>query len=140
MRTRTSSITRTGLRFVAPLFPVLLAGCGGVQWQYRLEPALQQAAAAKQLALVQFRTLTDPTCMEADRLLFADNEVIKTLKDFQCVQLDYVLNKPLADRLGVNVVPTYVVLRPDGSVVDRRAGRIDPDEFRAFLRWAALRR
>lgn len=117
-----------------------LVGCGGVWWHDRLEPTLQRAAATRQLVLVQFRTLADPTCIEADSILFSDNDVIQAVKDFQCVRLDYVLNRELADQYGVTVVPSYVVLRPDGSVIDRRSGRIDPDAFRAFLRWASLKR
>jgi len=114
-----------------------VGGCGGVQWHSRLDPGLKRAAALKQLVLVQFRTaLTDDT----DRTLFSNPEVIKALNDFQCVRLEYLLNKPLADEWGVTVVPTYLVLRPDGSLVDRRAGQMDPDNFRAFLKWAILRR
>jgi hypothetical protein len=116
------------------------AGCSGVQWHSRLEPALERAARLQQLTLVQFRTLADRDSVEADQRLFTNPEVVKALKDFQCVRLDAVFHKQLADAWGVNVVPTYLILRPDGTLVDRRSGPQDPDEFRAFLRWAALRR
>ncbi len=132
--------TRGFVWFAGGLLIAILPGCGGVQWHNRVEPALQRAAGLKQLTLVQFRTMTDGTCIEADSLLFGNQDVLKVLKDYQCVRLDYYLSKTLADQLGVSVVPTYVILRPDGSVVDRRAGRIDADEFRAFLKWAVLRR
>lgn len=115
-------------------------GCGGVQWQSRVEPAIQRAAALNQLVLVQFRTMTDPVCIDADTTLFKSNNVLKVLKDFQCVRIDALLNKGLADRWGVSVVPTYLVLRPDGSLIDRRTGQLGPDDFRAFLNWASLRR
>jgi len=131
---------RRGLGVLAAAAALLATGCGGVQWQSRLEPALQRAGRFNQLVLVQFRTWTDATCIEADNTVFANNDVIKALNEYQCVRLDYMLNASLADRWGVTVVPTYLVLRPDGSVVDRRSGQVAPDEFRAFLKWAALRR
>lgn len=115
-------------------------GCGGVQWQSRVEPAMQRAAALNQLILVQFRTMTDPVSIDADTTLFVSNNVLKVLKDFQCVRIDALLNKELAERWGVSVVPTYLVLRPDGTLIDRRTGQLGPDDFRAFLNWASLRR
>lgn len=125
---------------VAMLIGGGVVGCGGVQWHSRLEPALQRAAASGQLVLLQFRTLTDPTCIDADSKLFQNNDVIEVLKDYQCVRLDYLLNKTWADRFAVTVVPTYLALRPDGTVIDRRAGDIDAENFRAFLVWSKLRR
>lgn len=141
-RTNSSIRKRANLEFLllAGLLAPLTGGCGAVQWQNRVEPALERAAHFNQLILVQFHAWTDATCLEADDTVFTSNEVIKALKDFQCVRLDYMLNSSLADRWGVSVVPTYLILRPDGSIIDRRSGRVDPDEFRAFLKWAALRR
>jgi hypothetical protein len=119
---------------------VSVPGCATVNWQSRVEPALQRAGSLNQLVLVQFRTLTDPACMDADVALFSNQEVVKALKSFQCVRLDYVLNKKRADDWGVSVVPTYLILRPNGTQIDRRAGMMDPDEFRFFLNWASIRR
>jgi hypothetical protein len=125
---------------LAGLLAPLASGCGAVHWQNSLDPALQRAASFNQLVLVQFQKWADATCRDADNTVFANDQVIKTLQDFQCVRLDFVLNASLADQWGVSVVPTYLILRPDATIVDRRSGRLDPDEFRAFLRWAALRR
>lgn len=133
--------SRIGLLATGTFFSLFLGtGCGGVQWQNSLEPAMQRARAMNQLILVQFRTMTDPTCADADQTVFSDAEVLKVLHNYQCVRLDYLLNKPLSDQWGVSVVPTYLTLRPDGALIDRRSGAITPDEFRAFLVWSQLKR
>jgi hypothetical protein len=72
--------------------------------------------------------------------VFTDPEVLKVLHNYQCVRLDYLLHKSRADQWGVSVVPTYLVFRPDATLIDRRSGTITPDEFRAFLVWSQLKR
>lgn len=127
---------KSALLFGAAL--LIAPGCATVNWQSHVD--LQRAAALNQLVLIQFRTLTDPTCMDADYTLFSNPEVIKALKNFQCVRLDFLMNKKTADEWGVSAVPSYLILRPDGTLIDRRTGKMDPDEFRFFLNWAAMRR
>lgn len=119
---------------------LLAGGCGSVQWQDRVDPAVQRAQSLGQLVLVQFHTMTDGTCGDADRTVFTDPDVLKVLHNYQCVRLDYFVNRRLAESWGVSVVPTYLTLRPNGSLIDRRSGVLTPDEFRAFLVWSQLKR
>ena len=68
-----------------------------------------------------------------DRTVFTDGEVRKLMRQFVAVRLDPVLHKRLAATWEVQEVPSFVVIRPDGSVGGKHDGKMTAEEFRFFL-------
>lgn len=112
---------------------MFVTGCGGVHWEYDLERGLQQAAQRQRPALVQFYSAVNRDCLNMDQEVFADPEVQKQLEEYVCIRLDHQLNRDLADRLGVNVVPTCFIFRCDRSLAGSLVGRTDATKFKYFL-------
>lgn len=55
------------------------------------------------------------------------------MERFVAIRMDAVMDKTLADQLGVTTVPTFFVLRPDMTVAGSAAGVMTVDQFRGFL-------
>ena len=112
----------------------LTAGCSGVNWRRSLDSAMTEAAESRKRVLVEFHHALNDDCRKMDREVFTDPEVEDLLdRHFVPVRLDSVVHRERARQLGVQVYPTFFVLRPDGTVAGSRAGRLDTDRLRAFL-------
>ncbi len=109
------------------------AGCGSIQWETSYDRAMRRGIEQRRRVLVQFASTVSTDCREMDLKVFTDSEVQRLTKNFVPVRLDTVLDKKLADHLGVSVVPSFYVIRPDGQVVGSHAGKMDAEKFRIFL-------
>jgi thiol:disulfide interchange protein len=74
-----------------------------------------------------------------DKEVFADPEVGEAIGSVVYLRLRQDENgKPFEDRWGRAGTPSFVVLRPDGSVAGKMlTGFIDVGDFLVFLDWAA---
>ena len=48
-------------------------------------------------------------------------------------RIDPRFNRKLARELDVSVCPTFAIYRADGTLVDTRAGKLEPVQMRGFL-------
>jgi hypothetical protein len=116
------------------VFPVLAAtGCGSVPWRYDFEDGLRTAAEQRRRAVVLFTAADNADSREMDFRTFSDAKVQAMMREFVPVRLDYYFNRSRADRLGIDKVPSLVVIRPDGSVAGTHSGKLSPEDLRLFL-------
>ncbi len=123
----------------------------GVQWGMSLAQAKEQAARENRPILIDFTGVNCTNCRQMEIGVFPNRQVLPLLKRFVTVQLytDFVkipsltplqwteraeINQDLLLKLtGEATNPIYVVLSPDGRVVDRIGGFNEPRVFAAFL-------
>ena len=123
----------------------------GVQWGMSLAQAKEQAARENRPILIDFTGVNCTNCRQMEIGVFPNRQVLPLLKRFVTVQLytDFVkipsltpqqwteraeINQDLLLKMtGEATNPIYVVLSPDGRVVDRIGGFNEPRVFAAFL-------
>ncbi len=68
----------------------------------------------------------------------SDSEIERAVNRFVPVRLDWMDEPELAARYGVNGVPAYRVIAPDGEMIARTSGYQPVQQFKHFLRYADL--
>ena len=99
----------------------------------------QQAAkdGAKRFVLIDFYTVWCGPCKKLDETTWKDQEVREWLSSQAiCLKVDAEKNEPLAEKYRINVYPTVLLLKPDGSEIDRLVGYRDARTFLADAREA----
>jgi YHS domain-containing protein len=135
---------RAGLRLVVA---VLLAGagaCGPARaqeggpaflWRTDLEAAMAEARATGKSLWLQFTGPWCGFCRRMESEVFPAQPVASLVRErFIPVQVRSDVRDDLVARFGVGILPTSVVMRPDGTVVARRQGFAPVANFVAFLR------
>ncbi len=136
---RTSGVGWLG-RFIAwGMAALAMTGAGADEGLFRdlsLDRARQAAAdGGKRFVLVDFYTVWCGPCKKLDETTWKDQEVRDWLaKEAVCLKIDAEKDEPLADKYRVNVYPTVLLLRPDGSEIDRLVGYRDARTFLADAR------
>lgn len=102
-------------------------------WRGDLAGAQRQAANDGRLVLVYYWSLTSEDCAQMDRTVFNDQAVIDTMAGTIPVRLDTLFHGRWARRLGIAVVPSFVIYGPDGQVINIREGAMNEAQFRAFV-------
>ncbi|MGD0615873.1 MAG: thioredoxin domain-containing protein [Verrucomicrobiota bacterium] len=94
------------------------------------DAALKQAAAQKKIAFVDFFTTWCGPCKMLDRTTWQDPKVMSLLQDKTIpLRIDAEQNVALAKRYQIDAYPTLLLLKPDGSVLDRLVGYRDAARF-----------
>lgn len=106
----------TTAAFVCAL--VLLPGCArGVRWELgRYEEVHRQAQAADQLTFAYFRNWYSVACTNFEEQILKDPDVLTLTDTMVCVPLDFDYDRSLARNWGVDRVPAFVIVAPDGRV------------------------
>ncbi|MGP0065750.1 MAG: protein-disulfide reductase DsbD family protein, partial [Isosphaeraceae bacterium] len=123
----------------------------GVLWGMSFDQAREQAAAEKKPILIDFTGVNCANCRQMEQGVFPRSDVAQLLRKFVPVQLytDYVpigsippeqmkkraeLNQERQlDLVQEATSPFYVVLSPDGAVIDKIGGYNEPGAFTEFL-------
>jgi hypothetical protein len=133
---------------------------GGVLWGLSYEQAIETGRRQRKPTLVYFASVVDSRCAWMDESSFTRSDIISMLAQFVTVRLDtdfvsiesisldqreFLAQKNLALKAAITgdvIVPSFVVLTEQGTVLAAIAGYRTPDEFSAFLRQslAKLRR
>ena len=111
----------------------LAGGCSPIRWERSYETGIKRAADLNRRALVQFHSHWSPACREMDQEAFAEPEVQKLMQRFVCIQVDDVLDRKLSEQFGVQIIPSFYIIRPDMSVAGSQTGKLDAQKFRGFL-------
>lgn len=111
----------------------LMAGCGSVRWEMDYARGLREAVQHRRRALIQFHSGASADCRDMDFNVFTNAKVQETIKEFVPIRLDIWLNRDIARQYGVERVPAFIVVRPDGSVAGAHVGKLDEERFRVFL-------
>jgi thiol-disulfide isomerase/thioredoxin len=94
------------------------------------EQALAKAAAEKKLVFIDFYTTWCGPCKKLDAVTWRDAGVIGVLKATAIsLKLDAEKHPELAKKYAVKSFPTLLILKADGSVLDRLVGFKEPAEF-----------
>ncbi len=106
----------------------------GIAWRTDLGTA-QAEARAKNLPLwIQFTGPWCVNCRRMERGAFVHATVVSaSIEQFVPVKLRSDEYEQLALSLGLNVLPSTVIVKPTGEVIDKWEGYGDPGEFHAWL-------
>ncbi|MFO0974056.1 MAG: thioredoxin family protein [Phycisphaerae bacterium] len=117
-----------------------LAGCSaaiaadGPFRALEFDAALAAARKENKVVLIDFYTTWCRPCRLLDETTWKDARVVKLLSDKAIplkVDAERVAN--LASKFSVSAYPTLVILRPDGTELDRFTGYLPPDDFIAAV-------
>lgn len=96
------------------------------------DQARDQAARDHKVLLVDFYTSWCPPCKKLDETTWPDTAASKLLTEKTIpLRLDAEQQPALAARYQVDTFPTVLLLRPDGTEIDRLTGYRDPQTFLA---------
>jgi thioredoxin-like negative regulator of GroEL len=137
-------ITVVGMNWVGwfGLFVVcgpLAAMAGADEAPFRdltLDRARQAAKdGGKRFVLVDFYTVWCGPCKKLDQTTWKDQQVREWLSsEAVCLKVDAEKDVPVAEEFRINVYPTVLLLRPDGTEIDRLVGYRDAKTFLADAR------
>ncbi len=126
-----------------PLLLALTAGCreqGGSPDAFSTLPiraATEQAAREQKLLLLDFVAAWCGPCKQLDETTWRDAEVVAWLREHAvAIKIDVDEHPQLASEHSIHSLPTILLLRPDGSVLDRLVGYRGPAEFLTAVRSA----
>ncbi len=111
-----------------------------IAWREDLGQAQAEAKSRDLLLWIQFTGPWCINCRRMDRATFAHPAVVTESRErFVPVRLRSDEHEDLAMSLGLSSLPSTVIVRPNGEVVDRFEGYIDPEQFEATLAAVLLR-
>lgn len=125
-----------GLAMVSPGLTTTALGSDGrsVAWRADLGSAQAESRARDLPLWIQFTGPWCVNCRRMDRGAFAAPAVLSASRDlFVPVKLRSDEHEELALSLGLSGLPSTVLVRPDGRVIDKWEGYGDPEEFLTFL-------
>lgn len=96
------------------------------------DAALQKAAQTHKIVLVDFYTTWCGPCKLLDKNTWTDADVIKLLQQQTVpLRLDAEKETNLASRFQIEAYPTVLLVKPDGTELDRLVGYREPKTFMA---------
>ena len=136
-----SRLARVGL--LALLAPCLLADRSAhaaedapkIEWRQDLAQAQAEARSRDLLLWMQFTGPWCINCRRMDRATFVHSGVVARSRDqFVPVKLRSDEHEALALSLGLTSLPSTVIVRPNGEIVEKYEGYVEPDTFEVTLR------
>ena len=101
-----------------------------VRWQSDLEAAKQEAQQTNRLILVHYWATWCPACYRMEREVFIDQAVASAVNDSVIpVKLNFDHYQVDARSMGVSILPTDVVISPNGDVVGKLPGFAKPMQY-----------
>jgi len=109
-----------------------------IHWQPTLETANRLAGQTNRLVLIHFWADWCKSCTQVEQQVFSRPDVAAALEtDFVPVRLNADHFPAKAREYGVSVLPTDIILTPQGQLIDKLAGSPDPYQYLARLRQIA---
>lgn len=133
---KTSPLRRAALILwfsFAPLF-TLAAERASFFSALSFDPAREKAAAENKIVFIDFYTTWCGPCKELDATTWRDPAVSALLAEKAVsLKIDAEKERELARRYKINAYPTLLLLKPDGTEIDRLVGYRDAPKFIAEL-------
>lgn len=105
-----------------------------IAWREDLGQAQGEAKSRDLLLWIQFTGPWCVNCRRMERAAFAHEPIIVESRErFVPVKLRSDEYESLAQNLGLTMLPSTIIVRPNGEVVDKLEGYADPAEFERFL-------
>jgi thioredoxin-related protein/YHS domain-containing protein len=105
-----------------------------INWREDLGQAQAEAKSRDLLLWIQFTGPWCINCRRMDRATFLHAEVVTRSRDhFVPVKLRSDEHEALAQSLGLTSLPSTVIVRPNGEVVEKYEGYIEPETFDVTL-------
>lgn len=123
---------RTTLLILCLISVPTLFGCSSVNWEHDYQNGLAKASQLRRRALVQVHSNISPECREMEEV-FSDPDVQQLMQNFVPIRLDTVMHRGIVEQLGIQAVPTFLIIRPDLTVAGSHAGALSAEKFRIFL-------
>ncbi|MCB9849250.1 MAG: thioredoxin family protein [Phycisphaerales bacterium] len=108
-------------------------GPSAVAWGADLPAALTEAKTEDRPVLLAFSSSGCIYCKRMEAEVFPQDAVLAAVADFVPVKVDAWKDEATAMRYGVDGLPTYFVLRSDGTPVLVADGYLPADDFLRFL-------
>jgi len=106
-----------------------------IDWRPDLGQAQAEAKSRDVLLWIQFTGPWCINCRRMDRATFVHAGVVaRSREQFVPVKLRSDEHEALAQTLGLTSLPSTVIVRPNGEVVEKYEGYIEPDTFEVTLR------
>ncbi len=124
-----------GVMCAAPWFLLLVLGAGctpGIAWRdYPYGRVRADAQRDDRLMFVYFRNWYSKACTNFEEDVLSDPAVLAATKDLYCLRLDRdtLIDRPLAERWGIQGTPGYVILNPEERVLASAFGEISIDRL-----------
>ncbi len=140
MGSATLPLQGAGVAFLAPLatadFPLVSVDAPranppeGLFLDLPVDRALVKAAEQRRVVLIDFYTTWCGPCKLLDSTTWRDEKVIALLKQESIpLKINAEKEAALSRKYAINAYPTILLLRPDGSVLDRMVGYQKPELF-----------
>ncbi len=112
------------------LASVVAAEDPGVFADLGFDAACAKAKAGNRIVMVDFFTTWCVPCRKLDTVTWRDAKVVAWLGEKSvALKIDAEKEEALAAKYHVRAYPTVLLLRPDGTEIDRLVGYRDPEEF-----------
>lgn len=104
-----------------------------ITWSESYQASLTQAQSENKPVLLAFHASWCPPCKMMKHQTYHDPEVIKTTDQFVRIMVDVDAQGEVAGKYGIDPIPAYVVLNPNGTIADRFEGYLEAGQFVARL-------
>ena len=105
------------------------AGKDKVPWRTDLAAATVESKRESKPVMLYFTASWCEPCQVMKRETWSRDEVVGKLDAYVPVKIDIDQNVTLAERYGIESVPTLLVLDADGNIAKSSIYRLSPDEF-----------
>jgi thiol:disulfide interchange protein len=105
-----------------------------IPWRHDFSLAEKEAQQKGKMRLLDFSSEACEPCEEMNRTTWADARVLAALKNYVPVRIDFLKETELDARLGVEAIPTMIVLDSQGHVVKVMTGGMDAEEFLEWIK------
>ena len=109
------------------------AAPAGIEWKVAVDAALADAGTQSRPILLDMYTDWCVWCKVLDESTYTDAKFIEFSKGFTCARVNAEVDTATASRYRVRGYPTVLVLRPDGTEIDRVVGYYRAPEFMALV-------
>jgi len=104
-----------------------------VPWLTDLQVGLAQAKQNNQLVLIDFYADWCSPCRRMDEEVFTRDDVADALSDWVPVKINTSKQPDISDRYYIEVLPTFIILSPQGKALKTTEGSMSAGEFIRFI-------
>lgn len=113
--------------------PKQAAAPAAIEWKGAMDAALADAGAHSRPILLDFYTDWCVWCKALDESTYTDSAFVRFSKRFTCAKVNAEVDTVSAERYRVRSYPTVLLLRADGTEIDRVVGYYRAPEFMALV-------